>query len=493
MNERPMTDARISRALRAHLPERATAELRERVLNELATTKQQRPMPGFLGGLTDADPVARRRALLVAAALLIGLTIAVSAGVGAWLQSQHQDDPFLLGAPQDVDRYVAEAYRGLEDLPALRLTVLEVRGPKGRWTYNGAGVVRLDHFSSETSAEPASFRIFSGDQMAEIAVMNGTTVWLVYQQQAAALDELARATGLNTACQSGWTYVELEYLIGRPTHHVACDTSLMWLDVETGLPLRSEWIQEDHQKFVFVALEFEVGPQPPELFEPPAGLAIVSDDEYRCATEKVCEVPATPTPPAPTPPPAPGDYAVPPDLDAFVAEVVANHAALGALEMTVVTDLSGGDRFWRYFYDGAGQSRREYYYDGPDSPTVLLNLDGVLYESYGLTEDGRTLWQQWPGVQAMWIPDFKIGHRCPLDWEHHGFDLVGDRPAHHLVCDESSIWVDVEWLLPVRSQIVASPFDDETWTEELIDLRLGPQPAELFVLPPDAEIRHDIR
>ena len=492
MSERPMSDEQISRALRVHLPDRASADLRDRVLAQAAITAQQRPVPSVIAGLADADPIARRKALLVAAAFLIGLTLAVSAGVGAWLQSQQKDDPFTLGAPPDVDRYVAEAYTGLVDLPALRFTVLEIEGTKGLWSYNGAGVVRHDHFSTPNGTEPEQFRLFSGDQMAERANMNGTPVWVVYSPQPTALGEIARATGLNTHCEDPWTYVALEYLIGRPTHHVACGPSSMWLDVEVRIPLRSVNVQGgDLPTVEFVVLEFEVAPQPPELFEAPADLAVVSDLEYRCATEPPCEAPATPfpsDPPAATPPPAPGAYAVPSDLDAFVAEVVARYATLGALEMTIATTWSPGDPYWRHFFDGAGNSRGEWHYDDTEPPTIYLNRGGTLYESYGLTEDARTLWLAWDEPQKVSVPSFGMSRRCALGWEHHGFDLVADRAAHHLVCEGSSYWVDVEWLLGVRSEYLVDPLGNETITEELRELRFIQPPAELFVLPPDAVV-----
>ena len=83
MNGRPLTDDRISEALRAHLPERAQAGLRERILDAAETTEQQRALPSFLRALSEADPVARRRSLLIAAALLVALAFASAAAVGA--------------------------------------------------------------------------------------------------------------------------------------------------------------------------------------------------------------------------------------------------------------------------------------------------------------------------------------------------------------------------------------------------------------------------
>ena len=83
MNASRLTEGQISQALRAHLPERAQAGLRERILEAAETTSQQRALPSFLGALSDADPVSRRRSLLIAAALLVALALAATAAVGA--------------------------------------------------------------------------------------------------------------------------------------------------------------------------------------------------------------------------------------------------------------------------------------------------------------------------------------------------------------------------------------------------------------------------
>jgi hypothetical protein len=83
MNGRRITDAQISEALRAHLPDRAYPGLRERILDAAETTGQQPALPSFLGALSDADPVVRRRSLLIAAALLVALALASAAAVGA--------------------------------------------------------------------------------------------------------------------------------------------------------------------------------------------------------------------------------------------------------------------------------------------------------------------------------------------------------------------------------------------------------------------------
>jgi hypothetical protein len=83
MNARPLTDEQISEALRAHLPEGAPGGLRELVLEAADATTQQRALPSFFGALTEADPVSRRRSLLIAAALLLALALASAAAAGA--------------------------------------------------------------------------------------------------------------------------------------------------------------------------------------------------------------------------------------------------------------------------------------------------------------------------------------------------------------------------------------------------------------------------
>ncbi len=487
-----LTDAQISQALRAHLPERAAPGLRERVLDGAATTAQQRPMPSFLAGLTDVDPATRRRSLLLAAALMIALTLAVAAGVGAWLQLQKREsDPLSLEPPPNVDAYVIDAYEGLVDLPPLTFTVVEVEGTKARYFYNGAGIIRHDHYSSPTDSQPSEFRIFTADVMAERADLNGQPVWLEHGQQGNPLGELAFAIGLRATCGSAWTYVGLEYLIGRPTHHVACGDSALWMDIETTLPLRSINAQGgDLPTIQFDVLELEVGPQPPDLFVPPAGLAVMGDLEYNCATDPACESPPTPRPSQPpivTPPPAPGQFAAPPDVDAFVAEVVAKYATLPALEMTVTADGLGGGRQTRYLYDGTGRQRQELIFDPAEPPTIQLFTGGHWYESFGLAPDGRTVWQDHGTVEDVsGVLDFGISWKCREGWEHRGFDLVNDRPAHHLACGDTEVWVDREWLMAVRSQRKPDPLGYTTDVDELLDLQFVQPPAELFELPVDA-------
>jgi hypothetical protein len=119
MNGRPLTDAQISRALRAHLPERAQAGLRERILDAAETTTQQRALPWFLGALGEADPVTRRRSLLIAAALLVALALASVAAVGALrlLQSDRLQNLSVEPSP-NLERAVAPSSAPNEPSPS---------------------------------------------------------------------------------------------------------------------------------------------------------------------------------------------------------------------------------------------------------------------------------------------------------------------------------------------------------------------------------------
>jgi hypothetical protein len=366
MSGRALPDAQIATALRAHLPQRAQAGLEDRILHEAARTAQDRPLPAFVAGLWDADPTTQRRYQLIAATLLVALLLAAVAGVGALLDDKRLPDRLSLEPPTDVRAYVVGAYEGVAELPALRITIVEVEGTKTRWTYNGAGILRLDHYFSPNDPEPGLMRLYTDGVMAEEASLGGEPVWVEYGQQGKALAELAMATGLSTFCQADWDYVGLEDLSGRPAHRVMCGGLEMWLDIETGLALRSINAQDPAigPTIEFTVLELAVGPQPAELFVAPDDRRTVSGDEYNCSLDPACEStsvePAPSTRPVVTPPPAPGGHAAPADLDAFIDDVLATHEELPPLEMLVERYQSpfGLDAQWRTFFDRSGRRRQ---------------------------------------------------------------------------------------------------------------------------------------
>ena len=66
--------------------------------------------------MTDADPVARRRSLLLAAALLVALALAGAAAVGAW-RLFHRDaarELIRLETPAEVQAFVFSSYERLD-------------------------------------------------------------------------------------------------------------------------------------------------------------------------------------------------------------------------------------------------------------------------------------------------------------------------------------------------------------------------------------------
>ncbi|MFI5042440.1 MAG: Kelch repeat-containing protein, partial [Acidimicrobiales bacterium] len=136
MNGRRLTDAQISKALRAHLPDRAHPGLRERILDEAETTGQQRALPSVFGALRDADPVVRRRSLLIAAALLVALAFASAAAVGSLRLLQHDPVQDLSLEPRpSLQGVVAPSSTPSE--PSAGPTSSPFPGPAGVWIATG--------------------------------------------------------------------------------------------------------------------------------------------------------------------------------------------------------------------------------------------------------------------------------------------------------------------------------------------------------------------
>ncbi len=307
MNAPRLTDAQISQALRVHVPERAAAGLRERVLDAAATTTQQRALPSFLGALSEADPVTRRRSLLIAAALLVALAIASAAAVGALRLLQRDTLP----PPADLPAFVLSSYERLPQLPPLALTWHDGGSEKGRVYINRSGAVRFDRFTSAEATEPSSYTILSDHRISGMGLVESQAVWVEQGHEAIGDDprvflltvlnaaegpgcEMERdpsAVGNGTAA-TGWRYVGAEYVAGRPTHHVACvgDLSVdidLWLDIETRLILRTREPETDDagqpipgQFGTQEVTEITFGEQPAALFEAPEGVVHMTSEAY---------------------------------------------------------------------------------------------------------------------------------------------------------------------------------------------------------------------
>src|SRR4029078_8940761 len=95
-------------------------------------TGQDRPLPIVIAQLRDADPVSRRRSLLIAAALLLALAVRSAAAVGAWRLFQRDPiDELSLEPPVDVPAFVLSSYERLPQLPPLALTWHDSASRKG--------------------------------------------------------------------------------------------------------------------------------------------------------------------------------------------------------------------------------------------------------------------------------------------------------------------------------------------------------------------------
>jgi hypothetical protein len=339
MNGRPLTDAQISLALRAHLPDRAQSGLGSRILELAAATPQERALPSFLGALSDADPVTRRRSLLIAAALLVALAFASAVAVGALrLLERDPVQELSLEPPADVPAFVQSIDDRMPELPPVAITTLDSDANKGRIYVDRSGAVRIERYASADATEPVTSMILSGKRFGRTVAVGPDTVW-VEQDEAIGEDPRVYLLGLSglgrgASCDSdlspddvgrgtattGWRYVGSELVAGRPAHHVACGGDL-WIDEETRLVLRSRapLLDDGGQPIpgAFRSIEVtevEFAEQPVALFEfaPPQGVARMSIEAYLdlCGPSQITflEGPpcsGTPPPPDDTPPPEP--------------------------------------------------------------------------------------------------------------------------------------------------------------------------------------------
>jgi hypothetical protein len=364
MNGRRLTDAQISAGLRAHLPDRAYQGLRERVLDAAETTSQQRALPSFFGALSQADPVARRRSILIAAALLVALAAATAAAVGSLRLLQR--DPLRnlnFEPPTDVPAFVLSSHDRMSQLPPVAMTWLRDGSTKDRIYVDRSGAVRMELYASAEATEPEAYRILSGNTMASLVTVGSQKVWVV-QDGAIGEDprgyilstigsgpfafdgagcELSRDAGQdgNVTAASGWRYTGVEDIAGRPADHFACGGGDLWLDIETRLIMRARAPMLDDagqpipgQFRTIEVTDIAFGEQPAALFDlaAPTGIAAMPSEQYAalcsggetmappldpppCAgTSRPAEVTPTPQPePSPTPTvrPDPSDCAIP--------------------------------------------------------------------------------------------------------------------------------------------------------------------------------------
>jgi hypothetical protein len=264
-------------------------------------------------------------------------------------------DKLSLEPPADLPAFVLSSYERLLQLPPVAFTWHSSDPAKGRVYVDGSGAVRFDRFTSAEATEPSGYRIFSDNRISGMALVESKMVWVEPGHEA--IDDNAReyirvvisfgvrAPGCEMArdpsavdtgtAATGWRYVGVEYVAGRPTHHVTCGGGDLWLDIESRLimrtrePLTDDAGQPIPGQFGFTEVtEIAFGEQPAALFEPPEGLARISADaygDYICAGNRPnelmpgisdCPAPeeaeATPPPePSPTPTPTPALTPIP--------------------------------------------------------------------------------------------------------------------------------------------------------------------------------------
>jgi hypothetical protein len=513
-----LTDAQLANGLRRIVPSEAQAGLRDRILAEVQDARQERSLPALLGRLTDADPVARRRALLLVAAALLAIGAAAASVVGSLLRDRQ--DPLLtdrpnqlpelaFAPPADMPGFVRSTYDLMPELRPVTVTTLENGTTKGKIYVDGSGSIRVETYASPDATEPETYKIFVGTTMGQLTVVNSEKVWY---EQAGAISEDPRvfvfatmgAARRNTApgCEvavspgevyvdtpgRGWKYLGSEYVAGRPTHHVACGDEL-WIDTETRMTLRSRG-----GALTIEATDVEFGQPPPELFElrQPQGVAKISDEDYGCASDPYCS--ASPRPVV-TPPPAPGNIEAPKDLTALLAAALVAGKDLPPYEV-VVENWSAkypgsGTHLW---YDGAGRYRVERTFEEtPDPPSITLRGPDYQY-STELTTDGVVFWRRTTlneDSRRVSYP-LRLPDQCVGGWTFVGVDLVHNRPADHLTCPgvlvPDGYWIDRQTHLVLRIQTLEEERSG-TSVEEVAELRLVDQPPELFELPKDADVR----
>ena len=516
MTPRPLTDAQIAAGLRAHLPAAHTG-LHDRILAEVTNTSQERRLVSILGRLTDADPMARRRTVLLVAIVALALTFVVTSIAGALLRDQLTPD-LSLDAPADLPAFVRSAYDDMPRLEPMTITALTDGTTKIRISVDASGATRIDEFASIDATEPASYKIFSGRAIAELRDLGSRRVWY---QQADAISEDPRvfvfaslgaarsapAPGCEIAVSPGeeysgkpgrsWQYVGLEYVAGRPAHHVRCGDDL-WIDVATRLTLRSQAATGvDGASKAIEVTSVELGQPPTELFEvrPPDGVAALTPEEYQeveCSLDPVCSAS-----PAPITTPRPAD--VEPATAGDVVVAAASRAAdeLGAFDVVIehvivdagATQYKSSDRI---ISDGSGRFRIERWSE--DLPPHTIELIGP--DHYYTTEqlaDGTMIWRAGKRLtqRELPTPPIKLPSDCDGGWDVLGVDEIHGRIADHIRCKtagSSDYWVDRETRLAVR--LLDAPDPASGWgASEVVELRLGASPAALFELPPDVSPR----
>ena len=514
-----LTEAQLDTALRSIVPASAPAGLRAGIVAQAAATRQRRSLPSIVAAFVDVDPSVRRRALLMAAALLLILAGVSVAVVGSLLNDRRQD-PFQnlsLAPPTDLPAFVRSAYDAMPALGPMTITYLDADGTKGRIYVDGSGAIRTEHFASAGATTPETYQVLKGTDVAETLMVDGVPR---FHEQADSISEDPRvfvfaALGagrgpISPGCEvavspgetyaytpaNGWTWVGAERVAGRPAHHVRCGSSDLWIDAATHLTLRSRGpalaaggVPVDGQVETIEVTSIEDGQPPEALFDltPPAGVASISGDEYDCATNPYCH----PSDPPVTPPPA--AVAPPADVDAVIKGAV-DVTTVPAFEL-VLSESNGNypDSTAKVFSDGAGRLRTEHVDEaGTAYESTMITLtgpDGTVGSQ--IEVDGRITWHHLRDRVGTGYP-LALPPECATGWELVGTDLVNGSPADHVRCSDGATdpdyWIDRALGLVVREQ---GPDDPQygTRVQEVTAFQLAEQPADLFELPPGTVVQ----
>jgi hypothetical protein len=527
MNGFRLTDAELGRLLRAHLPAPAPG-LRDAIVADVMTTRQQRRVWAPISALFDADPTARRRALLLAAALLLAMSAVVAGAIGTILD-RRTPEPFrdlTLEPPPDLPAFVRTAYSSMSQLPPMTITTIEDGSIAGRIYVDRSGAVRIEELESPPATEPRAYEVLSGTSIGELLIVDSQPAW--HEQQDAIGEDprvfvFARlggaryGTGTEYGCEIGtspgesysyppgnaWRYVGIETVAGRRAHHVTCaDTGDLWIDVETRLTLRSQGLRRGTGGFpvpgelhTIEVTSIELGQPSSALFEirRPDGVRALSQAEYdqhQCVRFGWCL--ASPRPPI-TPPPVPGEQPVA-NLPNLVRLAQEAPLALGPYAITVEERTTGSsDEGARslLFFDGTSRYRIERTSQlGTvwEATMVTLGGDDYRYTSEILI-DGTLVWRASTRGGAGY--PMQVPVNCAGDWEHRGVDQIAGRAADHISCASDATtdyWIDRATHLVTRIQTSGDPMQG-TIVQEVVALRLGETPIVEWDLPEGANVQ----
>jgi hypothetical protein len=523
MNSRPLSDAQISRALRAHLPSQPQPGLFARISEQVEATPQRRPWPSIFRAFTDADSMGQRRMLLLLAALLLALIVGTIGVVGALLNDRRGIRDLSLDPPTDLTAFVRSAYDQMSALKPLTLTSLEdgtVDGTKKHRIYvDGSGAVRIEHYGSHDAREPERYKIYAGTRTGELTMDATGPTW--YEQDDAISEDprvfvyatlAGAALSPDSGCLvgvdsgdapgittfgfpgSGWEYVGLDYVVGRPTHHVKCYGDL-WIDVETRLTLRSRGPGTDAtgrpvaDRFGTVEVtDIRFGQPDPALFEikPPDDAQRLDETQYelkQCIGSGSCLASPRPVETLPT---AQG-VEPPADVDELIQRALSATDEIAAYEAIIKDSYTRlvGTTPTRVLSNGAGRYRLERTFQpGTVWESVVISVGDANGGWTSEPEAGGS--RTWRKTDHEFGFPLQLPNGCPGGWQHVGVDLVASRPADHVACAGAVVapdfWIDRETLLVVRIQGAEDPVMG-TWVQEVVSFTFVEHPAELFEPP----------